>query len=257
MARTPKLPPSLHRVPGARGRGGEPFDAEEEEALSRLERAIRDLPHKMRVEESEIARAALALRKADLKARVELSVRRKKGQDLAGRPTASAGKVIRELKEIARRSAALLDRLKGADGNTVEAWRNAALADDLADDPIQRAAMTQEWAQLKGLLRTAAERARQAAKATQAVVDNFPPAGRGGQTGRPKNERADYVATVAALIYRDLTGKAASREIDRKSHNPCGGFHHFLKQVFQAVGISSPDAANMRLQDQLGKIPKK
>jgi hypothetical protein len=256
----PSLPPSLSGI-----RGGGHFQMEEEETLRQLEQAIHDLPLKEGGKDSSATDARdLLTEYQDI--RVALRLRRKSG-------TASTLKVQRELKEIARRSSALLKLLKKADRNTFEAWMDAACADGAEreaakqewlqpgklleaarSEGLEREAAKQEWLQLGKLLEASAERATRAAQAAQCVEKNR---AAGGKSGRPPHELADHIVVVAANIYERRTGITAYREISRNSGKPRGAFHDFLTRVFQALDLeSSADACNMRLQAKLREMEK-
>ncbi len=76
--------------------------------------------------------------------------------------------------------------------------------------------------------------------------------------GRQVSKRADYVTTIAAHIYQELTDAPATRKIDWDSLKPYGELHDFLMRVFHILGIkSSSDTANRRLQEILKEIQAK
>jgi hypothetical protein len=232
--RKPVLPPSLSSIPGESGH----FYAEEQQALRALEEAINGLPLRADVGRSGSLLARWLLDECR-SARVEHRLKKKAG-------TASIMGVARELKQIATRSKALLDYMKTAAGNTFAAWVGASEQD------IEMA--KSEWLELKRLLGESAERAMLAARGAERVIKNRPAVVVAGKKGRKRDELADYVTTMAALIYEQLTGKAASREIGRDDGKPRGGFHEFLGRVFRALEIeSSPNASNARLQKKLRK----
>src|SRR5262249_55187653 len=235
----PSLPPSLSGISG----GGH-FQMDEEETLRQLEQAIHDLPLKKGPEDS-VAAAARDLLTEHQAIAVALRRRRKSG-------TASTLRVQRELKEIARRSSALLKLLKKADRNTFEAWAHPACADG-----AEREAAKQEWLQLGKLLEASAERATRATQAAQSVEKNRAAGGKSGRRGRPPDELADHIVVVAANIYERRTGITAYREISRDSGEPIGAFHDFLTRIFEVLEInSSPDARNMQLQATLRGMKK-
>jgi hypothetical protein len=238
MAKKPELPPSLSGVPG-----WSDMEIEDEKRLRLLEEAINGLPPMKEVTESGVAEAARWLLNEWRSAVVNLKLEKKSG-------TASQVGVQGKLGQIASRSRTLLKTLKGADRAAFDAWTAVAHF----KDGLDREAAKQEWLQLKQLLEFSAERAKKAAEAAQVVIKHRPEAGSKG--GRPPDRLGDSVAIMAALVYQELTGAPASRVIDGITGKPRGGFFEFLGRVFEALGIgSSPNAANARLQERLGKKP--
>jgi hypothetical protein len=229
--RKPSFPPSLNKIPGM---GLAEFD--EKISREQLEQIKRNLPLQNEAKD-KVEDCASYLYDTFLLAKA--AVREKKKDGLA-----SPAGVARQLKYIQKGSITLLDRLKDADRNTFEAWA------DTSD--LERHEATQEWLQLERLLQNAAERAEQAARAAEIEFLSD-----GAKRGRRRDVVADVVTVIAAKAYETLTGKYAQRSADRDSGKPYGSFHDFLTQVFQALGISSsPDACNMRLQDELRHLRK-
>jgi hypothetical protein len=214
-----------------------------EPSPERLEQIIRDLPLKKGGEDNSAADAR-ALFEVYTLASVARPQQKKLGA--AGPIT-----VARDLKLIASRSSTLLKLLKGADGNTFEAWAAVPYPEAVALETA-----TQEWLQLKSLLDITVQRATQSARRVENTLKSAARP-KSGKRGRPMDQLGDLVTIEAANIYKRRTGKHAVRNIDRDSGKPFGDFHNFLVRVFEVLEIkSSPDARNMQLQAELRGIKK-
>jgi hypothetical protein len=210
----------------------------------RLEQIIRNLPLKKGREDNSAADARALIEGCTL-----ASVARTQQKKLGA---AGSIKVARELKLIASGSSTLLKRLKGADGNTFEAWAAVPYPEAV---PFEMA--RQEWLQLKHLLDKSVQRATQSARSVENTLKSAARPKR-GKRGRPMDQLGDLVTIEAANIYERRTGKSPVRNIDRDSGKPVGDFHTFLVRVFEVLEIkSSPDARNMQLQATLRGMKKK
>jgi hypothetical protein len=228
-----ELPPSIASLPSL------PDPREK-----RLEQIICNLPLKTGGEDNNAADAR-AVFEAYMLASVAPVQQKKLG-------AASSTTVARDLKKIASRSSTLLKLLKGADGNTIEAWAAVPYPEAV---PFEMA--RQEWLELKDLLDKSVQRATQAARSVENTLKSAARPKR-GKRGRPMDQLGDLVTIEAANIYAHRTGKSAARNIDRASGKPLGDFHNFLVRVFEVLGIkSSPDACNARLQARLRGMKKK
>jgi hypothetical protein len=233
-----RFPPPLSSVPG-----WSDAEIEEEKLLGRLAEAMRRLSPREGVTDAMIEANAERILYWCRGRQVDERLRKK--ADRASEPSPGAAK---QLKDIATASTKLLKRLKDADISVFLLWARAA-----AD--VDREEATQEWLQLKNLLEKTAERAKRAAVATETVLRYSP--GR-ERRGRPPNEVALDTTIAAALAYEDLTGQRAERICDRVTGKPYGKFHEFLTEVFKALSIeASPDASNMRLQNELRRLTQK
>jgi hypothetical protein len=149
--------------------------------------------------------------------------------------------VAKQLKQITTGLATLERRLASADRNVFETLLHAA---------EDRAAVKEEWLELKRLLAIMHDRAKRAARKAEAIAKALPQTKR--KKGRPVDPVPDVISIVAAEIYVLRTGKPASRSISRDTGAAQGEFHAFLTKVFQALGITaSANASNLRLQETL------
>lgn len=162
--------------------------------------------------------------------------------------SSSPTKVAKQLRQIASGSATLARRLKAADKDVFDAWAGAS--EDA--DSMCREIATQEWLHLKTLLDEAERRATRAAKTAERVLRLWQ---RASKKGRPTDWVADFMTEETAALYTQTTGKNATRLVNRDTGAVEGEFHVFLTDVFDSLGMkSSPDAANMRLQERLKKL---
>jgi hypothetical protein len=233
----PVFPPSLGKVPSMSNAA-----LEEEGILHRLEQIICSLTPRSgnNLDPQDLARYLYERFLARLAARQK----RKAG-------SASPSGIAKQLKEIARRSNALLTRLKRADKNVFDTWaRSAEEYDRVLETP------TQEWLQLKNLLEQAAVRATRGAQIADDII-RLKGAATIGKRGRPEDEIARVITTIVGAFFQEWTGSLAQRSISRDDGKPSGAFHDFLTEVFQILGIAaSPDYSNDRLQKDLAKLGK-
>jgi hypothetical protein len=237
---TKKFPISISRLRGLSDR-----QLEEDRQLRLLEQAILRLPL-LDEQKHKVEACARHLFEEDLSARVEIAQKPKK------EGVRSSARIANDMRQIKIRSSALLGYFRNVDKNHFESWIDAATS---KHEQSREKAISQ-WHELRQLLAMASETSDQAIKAAKARAGSS--ALNRNSAGRKKDERADYVTTVAAGVFEQVTGKTAARAIDRMSSENVGEFHRFLGAIFRALGITaSPDEANKRLQINLKRIPKK